>query len=162
MRCLPEVCRPNARTAPILFLNICTTWAEIAFSTPALWVTIHVDFPCAEGFDQLFNSYLTHSRSRMLFVTFSGEPDKNISRALCQHADRVHKLELLEFPTHRDDLLPLASFSGLKALMLAVQDDSGGDGSTIHVASLLDMLREMCPESRSAHWTTSIWMMMLL
>ncbi|KAJ7204619.1 hypothetical protein C8J57DRAFT_1100717, partial [Mycena rebaudengoi] len=45
MRCLPEVCRPNARTAPILFLNVCATWAEIALSTPALWATIHVDFP---------------------------------------------------------------------------------------------------------------------
>jgi hypothetical protein len=72
----------------------------------------------------------------MLFVTFSGEPDKNISRALCQHADRVHKLELLEFPTHRDDLLPFASFSGLKALAL----DSDANGS-IRVASLLAMLR---------------------
>ncbi|KAJ7229627.1 hypothetical protein C8J57DRAFT_1251820 [Mycena rebaudengoi] len=115
---------------------------EIALSTPALWVTIHVDFPRAEGLDQLFNSYLTRSRSRMLSVTFSGKPDKNISRALCQHADRVHKLELLEFPTHRDDLLPLASFSGLKALTLAIQDDSGGDGSTIRIASLLAMLRD--------------------
>ncbi|KAJ7254934.1 hypothetical protein C8J57DRAFT_1346904, partial [Mycena rebaudengoi] len=46
----------------------------------------------------------------------------------------VHKLELLEFPTHRDDLLPLASFSGLKALMLAVQDDSGGDGNAPGIA----------------------------
>ncbi|KAJ7203724.1 hypothetical protein C8J57DRAFT_1030880, partial [Mycena rebaudengoi] len=45
MCCLAEVCRPNVRTAPILFLNACATWAEIALSTPALWVTIHVDFP---------------------------------------------------------------------------------------------------------------------
>ncbi|KAJ7229651.1 hypothetical protein C8J57DRAFT_1583039, partial [Mycena rebaudengoi] len=45
LHCLPEVCRPNARTAPMLFLNVCATWAEIALSTPALWATIHVDFP---------------------------------------------------------------------------------------------------------------------
>jgi hypothetical protein len=124
----------------MLFLGVCATWAEIALSTPALWATIHVDFPRAEGFDQLFDSYLIRSRSRMLSVTFSDELDESISRALCQHADRVHKLELLEFPTRRDDLLPLASFSGLKALTLAVQysDETG----SIPVASLLGMLRD--------------------
>ncbi|KAJ7275110.1 hypothetical protein C8J57DRAFT_1714809 [Mycena rebaudengoi] len=142
LHCLPEVCRLNARTAPILFLNVCATWAEIALSTPALWATIHVDFPRAEGFDHLFDSYLTRSRSRMLSVTFSGEPSKSISRALCQHADQVYKLELLGFPTRRDDLLPLASFSGLKALTLDVQVYDSGEAGSFRVASLLAMLRD--------------------
>ncbi|KAJ7198442.1 hypothetical protein C8J57DRAFT_1487499 [Mycena rebaudengoi] len=114
-----------------------------ALSTPALWATIHVDFPRARGFDQLFYSYLTHSRSRMLSVTFSGEPGKNISRALCQHADRVvYKLELLEFPTCRDDLLPLALFSGLKVLTLDVQVYDSGKAGSFRIASLLAMLRD--------------------
>jgi hypothetical protein len=76
----------------------------------------------------------------MLSVTFSGEPDKSISRSLSQHADQVYKLELLEFPTCHDDLLPLASFSGLKALTLAIQD---GDDGRIGIASLLAMLRNV-------------------
>ncbi|KAJ7236022.1 hypothetical protein C8J57DRAFT_1088494, partial [Mycena rebaudengoi] len=37
--------RPNPAAAPLLFLSICTAWADIARSTPALWDTIHVHFP---------------------------------------------------------------------------------------------------------------------
>ncbi|KAJ7292820.1 hypothetical protein C8J57DRAFT_1041812, partial [Mycena rebaudengoi] len=35
----------NPKIAPLLLLRICTAWANIARSTPALWDTIHVDFP---------------------------------------------------------------------------------------------------------------------
>ncbi|KAJ7218312.1 hypothetical protein C8J57DRAFT_1095648, partial [Mycena rebaudengoi] len=48
--CLPDFgyCdrRPNPAAAPLLLLRICTAWADIARSTPALWDTIHVHFPC--------------------------------------------------------------------------------------------------------------------
>ncbi|KAJ7284093.1 hypothetical protein C8J57DRAFT_1054765, partial [Mycena rebaudengoi] len=37
IRCLPKLRHPNTSTAPIIFLGICTTWADIALSTPALW-----------------------------------------------------------------------------------------------------------------------------
>ncbi|KAJ7192152.1 hypothetical protein C8J57DRAFT_1265289, partial [Mycena rebaudengoi] len=53
---------------------------------------------------------------------------------------RVHKLELLEFPAYRNDLLPFASFSGLKVLMLAAQGPDAN--ASIPVASLLAMLRD--------------------
>ncbi|KAJ7236160.1 hypothetical protein C8J57DRAFT_1088446, partial [Mycena rebaudengoi] len=49
LHCLPEVCRPNADIAPMVLLRVCATWAEIALSTPALWATIHVDYPRAKG-----------------------------------------------------------------------------------------------------------------
>ncbi|KAJ7236209.1 hypothetical protein C8J57DRAFT_1088451, partial [Mycena rebaudengoi] len=44
VRCLPKNCRPNANTAPMIFLNVCATWAEITLSTPSLWATIDIEF----------------------------------------------------------------------------------------------------------------------
>ncbi|KAJ7233770.1 hypothetical protein C8J57DRAFT_1090236, partial [Mycena rebaudengoi] len=37
--CLPDPRErhPNARTAPLLLLRICSVWSNIARSTPALW-----------------------------------------------------------------------------------------------------------------------------
>ncbi|KAJ7286363.1 hypothetical protein C8J57DRAFT_1027750, partial [Mycena rebaudengoi] len=44
--CLPDHSDrdPSPVTAPLL-LRVCATWANIARSTPALWDTIHVNFP---------------------------------------------------------------------------------------------------------------------
>ncbi|KAJ7235998.1 hypothetical protein C8J57DRAFT_1144823, partial [Mycena rebaudengoi] len=62
--CLPDPRKrhPNPRTVPLLLLRICTAWANIARSTPALWNTLHVHFPRAEGFEHLFDSYLARSQ----------------------------------------------------------------------------------------------------
>ncbi|KAJ7235974.1 hypothetical protein C8J57DRAFT_1144813, partial [Mycena rebaudengoi] len=64
-------------TAPLLLLRICTAWANIARSTPALWDTIYASFPRAKGFEHLFDSYLARSQSRGLALTLGGEFDEN-------------------------------------------------------------------------------------
>ncbi|KAJ7236222.1 hypothetical protein C8J57DRAFT_138259 [Mycena rebaudengoi] len=72
--CLPDSGdrHPNPATASLLLLRICTAWADIARSTPALWDTIHVQFPCPEGFENLFHSYLARAQSRGLALTGEG------------------------------------------------------------------------------------------
>ncbi|KAJ6482996.1 hypothetical protein DFH09DRAFT_990945, partial [Mycena vulgaris] len=45
MQSLPARPGPQASDAPLLFLNICNAWVDIALSTPALWAAIHVDKP---------------------------------------------------------------------------------------------------------------------
>ncbi|KAJ7205851.1 hypothetical protein C8J57DRAFT_1405192, partial [Mycena rebaudengoi] len=55
-----------------------TTWANIARSTPALWDTIRLDFPRAEGFEHLFDSYLARSQSRGLALTLVGDLEEDI------------------------------------------------------------------------------------
>ncbi|KAJ7271192.1 hypothetical protein C8J57DRAFT_299320 [Mycena rebaudengoi] len=90
--CLPDSRDPNPRTAPLLLLRICTMWANIARSTPALWDTLHVHFPRAEGFEHLFDSYLARSKSRRLALTLTGQFDQNISALLCAHTHRMQQL----------------------------------------------------------------------
>ncbi|KAJ6542067.1 hypothetical protein DFH09DRAFT_991013, partial [Mycena vulgaris] len=45
IQCLPSRPQPGAHHVPMLLLNICNAWAEIAIATPALWAAIHVVFP---------------------------------------------------------------------------------------------------------------------
>ncbi|KAJ7233773.1 hypothetical protein C8J57DRAFT_160750 [Mycena rebaudengoi] len=78
-------------TAPLLLLRICTAWANIARSTPALWDTIYASFPRAKGFEHLFDSYLARSQSRGLALTLGGEFDENMCALLCTHAHRMQQ-----------------------------------------------------------------------
>lgn len=43
VQCLPSRERPAAAHAPVLLLNICNAWSDIALSTRALWANIHSD-----------------------------------------------------------------------------------------------------------------------
>ncbi|KAJ7896270.1 hypothetical protein B0H14DRAFT_2258863, partial [Mycena olivaceomarginata] len=36
---------PKALHAPMLLLNICYSWSDIALSTPALWAAFNIVFP---------------------------------------------------------------------------------------------------------------------
>ncbi|KAJ6525044.1 hypothetical protein DFH09DRAFT_936989, partial [Mycena vulgaris] len=41
IRYLPSRPKPGGRHVPMLFLDICNAWADIAISTPTLWASIH-------------------------------------------------------------------------------------------------------------------------
>ncbi|KAJ6577777.1 hypothetical protein B0H19DRAFT_985394, partial [Mycena capillaripes] len=45
LQCLPETPMPDACVAPMLLLNVCNMWSDIALSTPALWATISLNSP---------------------------------------------------------------------------------------------------------------------
>ncbi|KAJ7453704.1 hypothetical protein B0H11DRAFT_1621137, partial [Mycena galericulata] len=68
-QCLPLLVEPGAHNIPILLLNICNTWTDIALSTPALWAAIRVVFPRPEGFPQLLRTWLQRARNRPLSVS---------------------------------------------------------------------------------------------
>jgi hypothetical protein len=121
----------------MVLLRVCATWAEIALSTPALWATIHVDYPRAKGFERLFDSYLTRTRGRELCLSFRGRVDPAISPLLIQQAHRVKKLELRQIRSN-PDLLVAASFSNLATLTLSAVGEP--NPVMIDVNALLGML----------------------
>ncbi|KAJ7757815.1 hypothetical protein DFH07DRAFT_742044, partial [Mycena maculata] len=45
LQCLPPLSQPRSTNIPLLLLNICHSWSQIALSTPALWAAIRIDFP---------------------------------------------------------------------------------------------------------------------
>ncbi|KAJ7509528.1 hypothetical protein B0H11DRAFT_1790936, partial [Mycena galericulata] len=45
VRCLPPFPQPGVQHFPMLFLNICNAWTDIALSIPALWAAIRIVSP---------------------------------------------------------------------------------------------------------------------
>ncbi|KAJ7509563.1 hypothetical protein B0H11DRAFT_1252325 [Mycena galericulata] len=75
VRCLPPFPEPGVQHFPMLFLNICNTWADIALSIPALWAAIRIASPRAEEFPELLATWLQRARNRPLSVSLSNNID---------------------------------------------------------------------------------------
>ncbi|KAJ7641750.1 hypothetical protein FB45DRAFT_738076 [Roridomyces roridus] len=45
VECLPLDPEPGSWCIPMLLLNVCHAWTDIALSTPALWAAIHLEEP---------------------------------------------------------------------------------------------------------------------
>ncbi|KAJ7102763.1 hypothetical protein C8R44DRAFT_682186, partial [Mycena epipterygia] len=69
IRCLPPIPEPDASHVPMLLLNICNTWTDIALFTPALWASIHIDFPRVTGFNEVLRMWLERARNRSLSIS---------------------------------------------------------------------------------------------
>ncbi|KAJ7774955.1 hypothetical protein B0H16DRAFT_1263680, partial [Mycena metata] len=67
LQCLSLSPRPPAdpRVAPMLLLNICNAWTNIALSNPALWAAVCMRYPC----DELLQIWLQRARGYPLSVT---------------------------------------------------------------------------------------------
>jgi hypothetical protein len=63
----------GAPRVPMLLLNVCNAWSAIALSTPALWSTIQIDFPCAGGLTQLLPIWFQRARNRPLYISLRGD-----------------------------------------------------------------------------------------
>ncbi|KAJ7046940.1 hypothetical protein C8F04DRAFT_938210, partial [Mycena alexandri] len=48
LQCVPSYPQPDVCAAPMLLLNICDAWTNIALSTPAIWAALVFDNPCGE------------------------------------------------------------------------------------------------------------------
>ncbi|KAK7039445.1 hypothetical protein R3P38DRAFT_477622 [Favolaschia claudopus] len=84
---------PIATHAPMLLLNICHAWSDITLSTPALWTTIHVSFPCTNGMnDSLLLPWLERAGSRPLSLSVDG-PFHDASSIIWRRPDRLKCLK---------------------------------------------------------------------
>ncbi|KAJ7235103.1 hypothetical protein B0H12DRAFT_151796 [Mycena haematopus] len=65
---------PGAYRIPMLLLNVCNTWTTIALSTPSLWSTIRINFPCPRGLtQQLMPIWLQRARNCPLSISLRGD-----------------------------------------------------------------------------------------
>ncbi|KAJ7865768.1 hypothetical protein B0H14DRAFT_2347790, partial [Mycena olivaceomarginata] len=76
-RCLQMSSYPDPRYAPMLFLNVCHTWADIALSTPSLWADIDIECPLEKGddFSSLLELWFARAQNHPLSITVHGDPD---------------------------------------------------------------------------------------
>ncbi|KAJ7504000.1 hypothetical protein B0H11DRAFT_2222095 [Mycena galericulata] len=117
MRCLPDSFYPDKRYAPMLLLNVCRSWTNIALSTPSLWAAIDIECPRENEaeFSKLMDLWFARSRTRPLSVSLHGAPDMGdldprVPAAIQRAAGRVENLQLY---LHSEDLermkMPLPS-----------------------------------------------------
>ncbi|KAJ7490686.1 hypothetical protein FB451DRAFT_624192 [Mycena latifolia] len=115
--CLPTTPIPDSLQAPMLFMNISRSWTNIALSTPELWTSIQIQFPRPDGFENLFDAWLTRARSRKTSISLRGPVPQAVAGLVHQHAPRVRNLELYISTGKR--LAPLTgAFSSLKTLTI--------------------------------------------
>ncbi|KAJ7649923.1 hypothetical protein FB45DRAFT_730999, partial [Roridomyces roridus] len=63
--------RPQAHHAPLMLLNICRSWTEIALSTPALWASVDIVLPRTPGFQELLEMWFRRAGNRPLQISFA-------------------------------------------------------------------------------------------
>ncbi|KAJ7453657.1 hypothetical protein B0H11DRAFT_271519 [Mycena galericulata] len=94
--CLPPLPEPRAHQIPMLLLNICTAWTDVALSTPALWADIRVVFPRAnlKGFRELLAIWLQRAHNRPLSISLSNPFDEGVAPIVWEHGQHLKRLEL--------------------------------------------------------------------
>ncbi|KAJ7860497.1 hypothetical protein B0H13DRAFT_1119480 [Mycena leptocephala] len=100
--CLPPRPEAAAHHFPMLLLKICNAWTSIALSTPALWASIGLVFPCAEGFEEGVSAWLRRACNRPLSVSLRGQLDGGVAPIIRQHGERLKHLEICDDDEHRE------------------------------------------------------------
>ncbi|KAJ7792857.1 hypothetical protein B0H14DRAFT_3159926 [Mycena olivaceomarginata] len=89
LECLPPYHPyPYADDAPMLLLNVCNAWTDIALSSPALWAAIHMESPGVE----LLEVWLQRARHCNLSVTLHNALCKDVAVVLGQHGKQLNHL----------------------------------------------------------------------
>ncbi|KAJ7613135.1 hypothetical protein FB45DRAFT_843054, partial [Roridomyces roridus] len=92
--CGAEGMAPNSSCAPLLLTQICRDWRTLAFSTPALWDTLHeLDFELYASAEAAIDWWFSHAGSRPL--SLMAIADCEISSAALRSVMVRHGLRLL-------------------------------------------------------------------
>ncbi|KAJ7727234.1 hypothetical protein B0H16DRAFT_1779670, partial [Mycena metata] len=137
--CLTSQREPRAHVAPLLFLNICNAWTDIAISTPAMWDTIELYF---RGADCL-RSWLSRAGKRMLTIALYRGLDHGVAEVLSQHASQLKHLILREEVDDelRSLVASVESFPQLDTLIIGSLPDGYDDYARFSVSLVLKVLR---------------------
>ncbi|KAK7028384.1 hypothetical protein R3P38DRAFT_2935801 [Favolaschia claudopus] len=95
IHCLPGKQKDRTASlehAPLLLLNICNAWTDIAKSTPLLWCTIHIEFPRPVSFKELLEAWFIRARNYPLTVSLRGQCHPHIAVVIWNHSHRLEHL----------------------------------------------------------------------
>ncbi|KAJ6525041.1 hypothetical protein DFH09DRAFT_1372016 [Mycena vulgaris] len=142
IRCLPSRPKPRGRYIPMLFLDICNAWADIAISTPALWASIHMeDSVVYRASLPTLYAWLKRSGTRPLSISLPKcGLHIDVASAIGSCVDRLQNLAMYDEPNFMGLLTSNAPrpFTFLKTLTIA---GLGGDVDAQLTATTLQMLR---------------------
>ncbi|KAJ7506865.1 hypothetical protein B0H11DRAFT_245486 [Mycena galericulata] len=72
LRCLPTITMADPHDAPMIFLNVCRAWSNIALATPSLWATMRVKTATSGDFGRLMGLWLARAGTRPLTLSIHG------------------------------------------------------------------------------------------
>jgi hypothetical protein len=114
-------------TDPLLFLQICTLWTQIALSTPGLWSNLSVEIPLdvTAEFERFLDGWILRAQDYQLSLSLTGSTvaDPGIMGIVAAHAHHVHELEF-ESPSYLQLFSPGSIFPCLKILRVKWGGDS--------------------------------------
>ncbi|KAF7361513.1 F-box domain-containing protein [Mycena sanguinolenta] len=151
LRSLSPFPKPGVSHAPMLLLNVCNAWTDIALSTPDLWTAIQIEFPCTDDLAHLLPIWFLRARARPLSVFFRGDFwmwNPIVSSVIWRHGPQLGHLKTLHDCKHGDESnIVIDLFHGatpkamplLKHLMLQTSDSTTWQRYLPH--QILDILR---------------------
>ncbi|KAJ7641714.1 hypothetical protein FB45DRAFT_900850, partial [Roridomyces roridus] len=119
--------------------NVCNTWTRIAQSTPALWTTIHLEMPRADGFEQLLEQWFQYAGKGLLNVYTTGTLDDGVARAICHHSSHLARLD-----EDYDDPITMLDLASTQLTLLPVLRTlaiHGDDDVEFRLRPILQLLR---------------------
>ncbi|KAJ7727240.1 hypothetical protein B0H16DRAFT_1735282 [Mycena metata] len=137
--CLTSQRKPGAHIAPLLLLNICNAWTDIALSTPALWDTIRLHFPGAD----CLRSWLPRAGKRTLTIELNRGLDHSVAAVLSHYATQIKHLALREEADDELDTLAAAveSFPHLDTLIIDCFSNAYGNFAAFSSSTVREVLR---------------------
>ncbi|KAJ7609617.1 hypothetical protein FB45DRAFT_943864 [Roridomyces roridus] len=98
LQCLPPQPIPEADQAPVLLLNVCTTWSDIALSTPVLWhklcIPEELESLNAEAFMAGMERWLHRAGTHLLDITMERPLDSVVASLIRCYSSRLQRLDI--------------------------------------------------------------------
>ncbi|KAJ6488942.1 hypothetical protein C8R45DRAFT_993240 [Mycena sanguinolenta] len=102
LQSLAMAVRPGeSREGPARFLRICSAWTDIALSTPHLWTTLCIHFPCGDDFEDVLRIWFRRAGSHLVSLSislrgYSRNWNHRVSDVLQRHGAQLKHLEILD------------------------------------------------------------------
>ncbi|KAF8215350.1 hypothetical protein K438DRAFT_774861 [Mycena galopus ATCC 62051] len=91
--CLPDSPRPHSGEAPMLLLNICHLWSNIALSTPSLWSSIQCG--CSDAAHAVdLETWLSRARGLPLCLSIYGDLSLDVAVVVKKNAPNIQMFQL--------------------------------------------------------------------
>ncbi|KAJ6558167.1 hypothetical protein B0H19DRAFT_130398 [Mycena capillaripes] len=119
LQSLPPLPEPDPNNVPMLLLNVCSAWADIALSTPDLWTAIKITLSCAERSKDCVRVWLQRAGNRPLSISFVGprRMDQCVIGIIWGYEQQLKQLEICyEKEEDVEDLHGYSNFLGSQRL----------------------------------------------
>ncbi|KAF8212121.1 hypothetical protein K438DRAFT_1805997 [Mycena galopus ATCC 62051] len=135
LQCRPSSPTPDAHTAPMLLLRICSTWTDIALATPAVWATIHLDDHPSDRLLAVLQHWLKRARHSPVSISLHESLHDAVAIALGAHAKQIKRLALYQQHHYFSRLTP---FPCLETLTIAARWK--GSSNTFSLGTMMELL----------------------